>query len=100
MGRVSRYIRHQYIPLKISRESLAREDTMALEDEGFSVETTDSQRLIRRKSISPSLGKNEGIPTDFLQAVRSSDTDTETAAPADGWRQFKVSPSTCNNDIT
>lgn len=92
MGRISRYIRHQYIPLKISRESIAREDTMVLEDEVLGTETTsDSQRPTRQKSISPSFGKNEGMPTDFLQAIRSSDTDIETAAPVDGWRQFKVS---------
>ncbi|GJJ78040.1 arginyl-tRNA---protein transferase [Entomortierella parvispora] len=91
MGRVIRYIRHQYVPLKISRESITREDTVALEDDGLAAETaSDTQRSTRQKSTSPSLGKNESVPTDFLQAIRSSDSDTETGVSVEGWRQFKV----------
>lgn len=90
MTRVNRYIRNQYVPRKISRESMAREDTVALEDETLGIEApSDNQHTGRRKSTSPLPGKAENLPADFFQAIRSSDTNP--AAPVEGWQKFTVS---------
>ncbi|KAG0045203.1 Arginyl-tRNA--protein transferase 1 [Gryganskiella cystojenkinii] len=92
IARVNRYVKNEYIPLKISRESLAREDTCALEEEipGSETPSGDSlqERGARRKSISPTSGKNEStMPADFLQAVLLTDTSSTTP---DHWQKFKV----------
>ncbi|KAF8925864.1 Arginyl-tRNA--protein transferase 1 [Dissophora ornata] len=89
VARLNRYIKNQYVPLKISRESIAREDTSALEEHSPSPEPPHSRAQdVRRKSISPPLGRSEGSHADFIQNVHSADMDM--AEDGSSWKQFKV----------
>ncbi|KAG9321465.1 hypothetical protein KVV02_003592 [Mortierella alpina] len=88
VSRVNRYMKKQYVPLKISRESIAREDTAALEEHSPSPEPAHSTTSTRRKSISPPLGKGDTHPADFVQNIHAADLDKMD--PGSSWRQFKV----------
>ncbi|KAF9576243.1 Arginyl-tRNA--protein transferase 1 [Mortierella alpina] len=89
VSRVNRYMKKQYVPLKISRESIAREDTAALEEHSPSPEPAHSTTSgTRRKSISPPLGKADTHHADFVQNIHAADLDK--MEPGSNWRQFKV----------
>lgn len=89
VSRVNRYMKKQYVPLKISRESIAREDTAALEEHSPSPEPAHSTTSgTRRKSISPPLGKGDTHHADFVQNIHAADLDKMDSGSS--WRQFKV----------
>ncbi|KAG0197610.1 Arginyl-tRNA--protein transferase 1 [Mortierella sp. GBA30] len=93
VSRVNRYMKNQYVPLKISRESVAREDTMALEHspspEPPAHNNNSSTQSVRRKSISPPLGRGDGNShADFTQTIHAADADK--MEPGQEWRQFKI----------
>ncbi|KAF9103736.1 Arginyl-tRNA--protein transferase 1 [Mortierella sp. GBA35] len=89
VARINRYMRNQYVPLKISRESMVREDTSALEEHSPSPEPLhDTAHNSRRKSLSPPLGRTENSYTDFLQTIHAADMDR--MEPGSDWKQFKV----------
>ncbi|KAF9143659.1 Arginyl-tRNA--protein transferase 1 [Mortierella sp. GBA39] len=89
VARINRYMRNQYVPLKISRESMVREDTSALDEHSPSPEpphgTTHGPR---RKSLSPPLGRIENSYTDFLHTIHA--TNMDKMEPGSDWKQFKV----------
>ncbi|KAG0276453.1 Arginyl-tRNA--protein transferase 1, partial [Linnemannia gamsii] len=89
VARINRYIRNQYVPLKISRESMVREDTSALEEHSPSPEPPHGVvHGSRRKSLSPPLGRIENAYADFLQMMHA--TDMDKLEPGSDWKQFKV----------
>lgn len=89
VARINRFIKNQYVPLKISRESIAREDTCPPEEHSPSPEPSHNPTHgARRKSISPPLGRNETSHADFIQNIHAADMDK--ADPGSDWRQFKV----------
>ncbi|CAO3570125.1 unnamed protein product [Mortierella alpina] len=89
VSRVNRYMKKQYVPLKISRESIAREDAGAHEEHSPSPEPAHSTTSgTRRKSISPPLGKGDTHHADFVQSMHTADLDK--MEPGSSWRQFKV----------
>ncbi|KAF9130568.1 Arginyl-tRNA--protein transferase 1 [Mortierella sp. 14UC] len=89
VARINRYMKNQYVPLKISRESMAREDTSALDEHSPSPEPPHgTAHGPRRKSLSPPLGKIENSYADFLQTIHASDMDRMD--PGSDWKQFKV----------
>ncbi|KAF9920731.1 Arginyl-tRNA--protein transferase 1 [Linnemannia zychae] len=89
VARINRYMRNQYVPLKISRESMVREDTCALDEHSPSPEPSHGAvHGSRRKSLSPPLGRIENVYADFLQTIHASDMDK--MEPGSDWKQFKV----------
>ncbi|KAK3808653.1 MAG: arginine-tRNA-protein transferase [Benniella sp.] len=89
VARINRFIKNQYVPLKISRESITREDTCPPEEHSPSPEPSHSTTHgARRKSISPPLGRNESSHVDFIQNIHAVDMDKVDAGS--DWKQFKV----------
>ncbi|KAG9066307.1 Arginyl-tRNA--protein transferase 1 [Linnemannia hyalina] len=89
VARINRYMRNQYVPLKISRESMVREDTSALDEHSPSPEPPHgTAHGPRRKSLSPPLGRIENSYTDFLHTIHA--TDMDKMEPGSDWKQFKV----------
>ncbi|KAG0040036.1 Arginyl-tRNA--protein transferase 1 [Podila clonocystis] len=88
IARLNRYIKNQYVPLKITKE--AREDALPEEHHSHSPSPEphilDSVRA-RRKSVSPPLGKPETWHADFIQSVHAADFDKMEGA---SWKQLKV----------
>ncbi|KAG0014566.1 Arginyl-tRNA--protein transferase 1 [Podila clonocystis] len=88
IARLNRYIKNQYVPLKITKE--ARED--ALPEEHHSHSPSPEPHILdsvhaRRKSVSPPLGKPETWHADFIQSVHAADFDKMEGA---SWKQLKV----------
>ncbi|KAF9175141.1 Arginyl-tRNA--protein transferase 1, partial [Mortierella sp. AD010] len=89
VARLNRFIKNQYVPLKISRESIAREDSSMPEEHSPSPEPPHrTAHGARRKSISPPLGKGESMHADFIQNIHAA--DTEKAEVGSDWKEFKV----------
>ncbi|KAK3842017.1 MAG: arginine-tRNA-protein transferase [Linnemannia gamsii] len=89
VARINRYMKNQYVPLKISRESMVREDTGALDEHSPSPEPPHgAAHGPRRKSLSPPLGKIENSYADFLQTIHATDMDKMESGS--DWKQFKV----------
>ncbi|KAF9389527.1 Arginyl-tRNA--protein transferase 1 [Podila verticillata] len=88
IARLNRYIKNQYVPLKITKET--REDTALPEEHSHSPSPEphiiDATRA-RRKSVSPPLGKPETWHADFIQSVHAADFDKRDAT---NWKQLKV----------
>lgn len=95
VARINRYMRNQYVPLKISRESMVREDTSALDEHSPSPEPPHgTAHGPRRKSLSPPLGRIENSYADFLHTIHA--TDIDKMEPGSDWKEFKVS---CRGEI-
>ncbi|KAF9199760.1 Arginyl-tRNA--protein transferase 1 [Haplosporangium sp. Z 27] len=89
IARLNRFIKNQYVPLKISRDSIIREDSSTPEEHSPSPEpSNNSAHTARRKSVSPPLGKSESMQADFIQNIHAA--DLEKAEPGSDWKQFKV----------
>ncbi|KAF8954787.1 Arginyl-tRNA--protein transferase 1 [Entomortierella lignicola] len=89
IARLNRFIKNQYVPLKISRDSIIREDSSTPEEHSPSPEpSNNSAHTVRRKSVSPPLGKSESMQADFIQNIHAA--DLEKAEPGSDWKQFKV----------
>ncbi|KAF9432649.1 Arginyl-tRNA--protein transferase 1 [Entomortierella beljakovae] len=89
VARLHRFIRNQYVPVKISRESVAREDSSAPEEHSPSPEPIQPPTNgVRRKSTSPPFCKSESLHADFVQSIHAADIDR--ADTGSDWKQFKV----------
>ncbi|KAF9390948.1 Arginyl-tRNA--protein transferase 1 [Podila verticillata] len=88
IARLNRYIKNQYVPLKITKE--AREDTALPEEHSHSPSpephNIDATRA-RRKSVSPPLGKSDTWHADFIQSVHAADFDKRDGT---NWKQLKT----------
>ncbi|KAF9183158.1 Arginyl-tRNA--protein transferase 1 [Haplosporangium sp. Z 11] len=92
LTRLNRFIKNQYVPVKISRGSVTREDTSALEEHSPSPEPphphSTAHNGARRKSISPPLGRGESTHAGFIQNIHAADMDK--MEPGSDWKDFKV----------
>ncbi|KAI1319282.1 Arginyl-tRNA--protein transferase 1 [Mortierella claussenii] len=107
VARFNRYIKNQYVPLKISRESVVREDTAVLDEHSHSPSpepalSVSSHYGVRRKSTSPPIGNKSvgGEHADFIQSIHAADADKQALDSEFDWKDFRTEALISTQDNT